>query len=82
MTTSPAASGNESSARPKPANLWTRRLRKWHSVLGMVAAIFLLVIGGTGIYLNHKPFSNPCHYPQLLRAFLCRTYVAFCRRAK
>jgi uncharacterized iron-regulated membrane protein len=56
MTTEAQTSPLSPAARPGTANSLARRFRKWHSVLGAFAAIFLVVVGLTGIFLNHKPF--------------------------
>lgn len=41
-------------APPRHRHAWLRRLRTWHTYIGAVAAIFLVVAAGTGIVLNYK----------------------------
>lgn len=52
-------------AKPKAApaakanpNAWLIRWRKWHTWIGLAAGAFFLMIGTTGIYLNHKGTFN------------------------
>lgn len=41
-------------ATPKPKNRLLAFSRKWHSWGGVAAALFLIVVGATGIVLNYK----------------------------
>lgn len=39
---------------PKPRNWLLAKSRQWHTWAGLIAGIFLLVVGATGIVLNYK----------------------------
>lgn len=39
---------------PRSRNWLLLKFREWHIQAGVVVALFLLSVGGTGIYLNHK----------------------------
>jgi len=41
---------------PRSKNWLLTKFRNWHIQAGMIVAVFLLVVGFTGIFLNHKPF--------------------------
>lgn len=41
---------------PRSKNWLLTKFRNWHTQAGMIVAVFLLVVGFTGIFLNHKPF--------------------------
>ncbi len=43
-----------SASTPRPAHRLLAFLRRWHSWLGVIAALFLLVFGLTGIILNYE----------------------------
>lgn len=42
------------SATPRSKNWLLTKFREWHIQAGVVVALFLLSVGATGIYLNHK----------------------------
>ncbi len=49
-------SNNNLSSRPspKPKNWLLARLRQWHLWGGLIAGIFIIIVGATGIVLNYK----------------------------
>jgi len=44
----------EKSSSPKPRNKLLTQSRQWHKWGGLVAALFLIVVGATGMVLNYK----------------------------
>jgi hypothetical protein len=40
--------------RPKAANEWFQRFRRWHSWGGLTLSVLIVCVGVTGILLNHK----------------------------
>lgn len=44
----------KSSVPPRSKNWLLLKFREWHIQAGVVVALFLLSVGATGIYLNHK----------------------------
>jgi len=52
--TPPAATAATFTAKPRPRNWLLLRVRELHIWLGLVAAAWLVVVGATGILLNHK----------------------------
>lgn len=59
QTHSPAdMSTTKPSPPPRPKNWLLMKFREWHIQAGVVVALFLLSVGATGIYLNHKKQFN------------------------
>ncbi|MBI2929588.1 MAG: PepSY-associated TM helix domain-containing protein [Verrucomicrobia bacterium] len=45
---------NTISSATKPKHWWLAKLRRWHTWVGLGAALFLLLLGITGVVLNYK----------------------------
>ncbi|HWQ91717.1 MAG TPA: PepSY-associated TM helix domain-containing protein [Clostridia bacterium] len=45
---------SKSTSAPKPKNWLLAKSRQWHTWGGLVAALFLLVVGTSGVILNYK----------------------------
>lgn len=54
MSAKPVVISPSPSPGPRPASRLLAALRRWHRWLGVIAALFLLVFGLTGIVLNYK----------------------------